>query len=390
MAKISAIQRLLDNQLTSKFARSLKHSDLPEGWADNPEIVALAEDAYREMGTESPFFKAWGGGNVLSNENGTPERVFRGLGENYKEATSNLPLTWVTPDHELANAYAYNSAKSLKNPSGGEVLSLYAKTASPFSFGFSGVADTTPQEMRGRIVKAISDSFVAGNISAAQGKKAIAKLKPLLTSDDGLVKNWEVWDNYPEIKESLSDIGHDALFALENGKPTYGVFNPAQLKSFFNRGTFNPADPNIYKGVIPAVGAGGLLALMGAEEAEAAQRGGASSEFWPAMARQFGLGTRGVIEGLGTGATLGFGDPGRWAADAIGLPSPETDIERQRVGLNAGVTDALTTFAGGVGAAKMAANPVVRGVGMELADKPLLGAGIGGLLGLLGYDYEEE
>ena len=115
-----------------------------------------------------------------------------------------------------------------------------------------------------------------------------------------------------------------------------------------------------------------------------------NSSFWPSMARQFGLGTRGVIEGLGTGATLGFGDPGRVIADVIGLPSPETDIERQRVGLNAGVTDALTTFAGGVGAAKMAANPVVRGVGMELADKPLLGAGIGGLLGLLGYDYEEE
>ena len=270
MAGISALQRLLDNALTANFAKSLKHSDLPEGWADNPEIVALAEDAYREMGTESPFFKAWSDGNVLSNENGSPERVFRGLGENYKEATSNLPLTWVTPDHELANAYAYHAAKSLKNPSGGEVLSLYAKTASPFSFGFSGVADTTPQEMRGRIVKAISDSFVAGKISAAQGKKAIAKLKPLLTSDDGLVKNWEVWDNYPEIKESLSDIGHDALFALENGKPTYGVFNPAQLKSFFNRGTFNPDDPNIYKGLIPAVGAGGMLALMGADEAEAA------------------------------------------------------------------------------------------------------------------------
>lgn len=112
-------------------------------------------------------------------------------------------------------------------------------------------------------------------------------------------------------------------------------------------------------------------------------------DFWPSMARQFGLGTRGVIEGLGTGATLGFGDPGRVIADFIGLPVPETDIERQRVGLNAGVTDALTTFAGGVGAAKMAASPVVRGVGMELADKPLLGAGIGGLLGLLTYDEED-
>ena len=48
------------------------------------------------------------------------------------------------------------------------------------------------------------------------------------------------------------------------------VFDPKNLKSTSNRGTFNPDDPNIYKGLIPAVGAGGLLSLLGAEEAEAA------------------------------------------------------------------------------------------------------------------------
>jgi hypothetical protein len=76
MAGISAIQRLLDNQLTSKFARSLKHSDLPEGWADNPEIVQLAEDAYREMGTESPFFKAWFGNSKVVDGKGNPLKVY--------------------------------------------------------------------------------------------------------------------------------------------------------------------------------------------------------------------------------------------------------------------------------------------------------------------------
>ena len=137
------------------------------------------------------------------------------------------------------------------------------------------------------------------------------------------------------------------------------------------------------KAIIPLT-VGGVLVPRTAEA-----DGSRDSGFWPEMARQFGLGTRGVIEGLGTGATLGFGDPGKVISDWIGLPVPQTDIERKRVGLNAGVTDALTTFAGGAGAAKMAANPVIRGVGMELADKPLLGVGIGGLLGLLTYDEED-
>ena len=352
MAGISAIQRLLDNQLTSKFARSLNHSDLPEGWADNPEIVALAEDAYREAGTESPFFKAWFGNSKVVDEAGEPLKGYHGSAAEFDvfrpSKTGNLgPAIYTSPDREAAEEFA-------KTHDGANIYELFINSENPLTLSNSLEAS---EEFWGKL---------AGKTEA----DAIA---------------------------DLHKQGYDGAWAVGRGESRWGntapeiaVYSPYQLKSTSNRGTFNPADPNIYKGLIPAVGAGGLLSLIGAEEAEAAQRGGASSEFWPAMARQFGLGTRGVIEGLGTGATLGFGDPGRWVADAIGLPSPETDIERQRVGLNAGVTDALTTFAGGVGAAKMAANPVVRGVGMELADKPLLGAGIGGLLGLLGYDYEEE
>ena len=49
-------------------------------------------------------------------------------------------------------------------------------------------------------------------------------------------------------------------------------FPPEQIKSTSNRGTFNPADPNINRAIPLAVGAGGLLELTGAEEAEAAPK----------------------------------------------------------------------------------------------------------------------
>jgi hypothetical protein len=572
MAGISAIQRLLDNQLTSKFAKSLKHSDLPEGWADNPEIVALAEDAYREAGTKSPFFKAWFGNSKVVDASGQPLEVYHGTNayglKKFKPGNSGYlgGGIYTTPERAIAERYTdYDT-----------VHSLFERMENPFVV--SG-ADSAPV-----ILKKLYGNGAEKALAKREAKQSNAS--KILTKADA---------------KKLQQKGYDGIFWDAPSGKEYSTLDPSALKSTSNRGTFNPADPNIYKGLIPAVGAGGLLALMGAEAAEAAVRpdiedvigkaidgqawagrkagslessvakdaldgsakynggdgyftehgltwrneangwtpaqiaegyrgiydspdtvvvpnvlgvnpsakealwnpngkdsrswympiapykkgfkgvtlydpeasqverllkdrgyweGGStssiftptlgersksigsgtlsavnspsfentirgledwskrnlpkvtgaatgaaiplltpeeaeadaplSSDFWPSMARQFGLGTRGVIEGLGTGATLGFGDPGRWVADAIGLPSPETDIERQRVGLNAGVTDALTTFAGGVGAAKMAANPVVRGVGMELADKPLLGAGIGGLLGLLGYDYEEE
>ena len=267
MAGISMMQKLLDNALTSKFAKSLKHSDLPEGWADNPEIVQLAKEAYKQMGTKSPWFKAWNGG-----EGNSVNRVFRGLGEKYNEADTDLPFVWVTPSRELANSYAYNSAKKLalqNKENQGNLLSLYINSSRPFDFGFGGVVDTTPQEMRSRIVKAIVDSFTQGRISAEEGKRLINALKPLQVADDGLVKNWEVWDKYPEIKEALEGVGYDSLFALEGDVPTIGLFRSQSAKSTLNDGTFNPDDPNIYKGLIPAVGAGGMLALLGPEDAEA-------------------------------------------------------------------------------------------------------------------------
>jgi hypothetical protein len=215
-----------------------------------------------------------------------------------------------------------------------------------------------------------------------KGFKGVTLYDPEASQVERLLKDRGYWEGgstssifTPTLGERSKSIGSGTLSAVNS-------------PSFENtiRGLEDWSKRNLPK--VTGAATGAAIPLLTPEEAEADAP--LSSDFWPAMARQFGLGTRGVIEGLGTGATLGFGDPGRWVADAIGLPSPETDIERQRVGLNAGVTDALTTFAGGVGAAKMAANPVVRGVGMELADKPLLGAGIGGLLGLLGYDYEEE
>lgn len=46
--------------------------------------------------------------------------------------------------------------------------------------------------------------------------------------------------------------------------------------------------------------------------------------------RAFSLGSRNVLEGLGKGATLGLGDPGRVISDWMGLAKPETDAERMR------------------------------------------------------------
>lgn len=78
MAVTSMLQRILDNALTAKFAKSLDQNDLPEGWADNPEIVQLAEDAYSVMGTESPWFKSWFGKSKVVDKSKDPKHIYHG------------------------------------------------------------------------------------------------------------------------------------------------------------------------------------------------------------------------------------------------------------------------------------------------------------------------
>ena len=55
---MDALRRLVNNPKTAKFARSLNHADLPKGWDNDPEIVQLAADVWKEQGERSPFFKA--------------------------------------------------------------------------------------------------------------------------------------------------------------------------------------------------------------------------------------------------------------------------------------------------------------------------------------------
>lgn len=96
--------------------------------------------------------------------------------------------------------------------------------------------------------------------------------------------------------------------------------------------------------------------------------------------RDMGIGARGVVEGLGTGATLGMGNPGRYVADWLNLPEARTETEKRRKGTVQGIADAVPMIAGGAGAARAALSPVVRGVGASLASTPKTDAALGGLL----------
>lgn len=84
-------------------------------------------------------------------------------------------------------------------------------------------------------------------------------------------------------RKALEDIGHDGIRIVgdQKGKvPSPGLeewaadqwvaFNPTQIKSTFNQGTFDPTNPNILKSALPyAIAGGGLMSALSPSDAAA-------------------------------------------------------------------------------------------------------------------------
>lgn len=112
------------------------------------------------------------------------------------------------------------------------------------------------------------------------------------------------------------------------------------------------------------------LDMGGASTPSEPQRG-EEPGFIDRAGRALGLGTRNVIEGLGKGASLGLGDPGRVVSDILGLPQAETDAERLRGAIIEGAAGTLPTLGAG-GALSKASAPAVRYIGDTLRTAPIL------------------
>ena len=221
-----AILDLLTNSKTAKFAESLKHSDLPTGWADDPEIVDLAAKAWQEAGTESPFFKAWFGGSKVVDDAGKPLTVYHGTGVDNidvfrKSKIGNLgPAIYFTPNQSEAVKYA----ASRNGGDGGSVYDVFVKSQKPWKISGS---NASPEEFWAKI--------------------------PGETEADAI--------------KNLKKKGYDSVWA---GDDEIAIYDPKKIKSVNNRGTFNPADPNIYRTLAPlGVGTAAMTAALLGDGSEA-------------------------------------------------------------------------------------------------------------------------
>jgi hypothetical protein len=60
------------------------------------------------------------------------------------------------------------------------------------------------------------------------------------------VGNWNFIEDQ-RVQQAIRDLGFDSFYVQEKGEKNLGIFDPSDVKSLFNRGSYDPTTPDISK-----------------------------------------------------------------------------------------------------------------------------------------------
>lgn len=178
--------------------------------ANNSAEISAAKKEWEEKGTDSKYFKKWFGDSKVVDESGEPLVVYHGTEYDFDEfEASNASTDYDFPSGMYFSS-SINIAKTYTSPTSDIVMPLYLKIENPLELDANGrnyndFYDELYSAVRG-IDKDVYDGIIIHNIR-----------------DD-----WSQRDDGGEVAT------------------TYVTFNPEQIKSVDNQGTFDKSNPNIY------------------------------------------------------------------------------------------------------------------------------------------------
>lgn len=177
---------------------------------NNSAEISAAKKEWEEKGTDSKYFKKWFGDSKVVDESGEPLVVYHGTEYDFDEfEASNASTDYDFPSGMYFSS-SINIAKTYTSPTSDIVMPLYLKIENPLELDANGrnyndFYDELYSAVRG-IDKDVYDGIIIHNIR-----------------DD-----WSQRDDGGEVAT------------------TYVTFNPEQIKSVDNQGTFDKSNPNIY------------------------------------------------------------------------------------------------------------------------------------------------
>lgn len=208
--------------------------------------------------TNTPQFKKWFGKSTAVKADGSPRVFYRGQGHEYnpdynfsKTDANRNKLTWVAQSKEFVERGQYNGENGQ-----GDLWEVYIKAENPFYIGLidssSDQAEKNPKTLYEDLKKRMGREAKYGRITKKQLEEFLKKIDYLRQGkrSDGKVstENGPVYyylDKDTTLVNAIKDLGYDSIMGIEDNTNTYALFEPTQVKSIYNKGTFDENNRDI-------------------------------------------------------------------------------------------------------------------------------------------------
>lgn len=183
-------------------AAGMSASDLAEKYPlqIRSDVHGLVPGGVGKVATDSVEFKEFFGASKVVGDDETPLRVYHGTRYDFKQFDGYEVPGWFSANAKLSNErYAFGDSEDC----GPNVIPVYLSIKNP--------------------------KVIDGDMDDA--------------GDNGSPLHMQINDS--AYVESLIEEGYDGIVVNENGFKTFAAFYPAQIKSVFNRGTWDRGDPAI-------------------------------------------------------------------------------------------------------------------------------------------------
>lgn len=194
-----------------------------------PDAPAIEVPTAPKLNT--PAFKNWFGNSKIVDDKGAPIVMYHGTKHQFEKFDPKIGYQgamFFSPKREFAENYM--GGTDVREP-----IAVYISAKNPFDYD-------NPKHRQAVIELAIENTPIYKNAPDQAGMRRV--LEDALTSKDS---NWTTIED-TGFQNAIKKLGFDSFYVKESGVKNIGVYDPTQIKSVFNKGTFNPKDPRILYG----------------------------------------------------------------------------------------------------------------------------------------------
>lgn len=208
--------------------------------------IGMAE----EPGT--PAFKKWFGDSKIANGQGEPVVMYHGTNQDIEAFKG---ITWASVETSLPYEYALTKGKD-GDATGANIMPVYMRIENPFDADSLSYSITARSFLAGILHQANANGK---KFTKAEGERFKALRAVILESakSEASDQKYNRYDFWNEAQKFFGEAGSEAILEVlklaefdgikmvQGGETTYGAFSPEQVKSVYNRGTFDGNDPRI-------------------------------------------------------------------------------------------------------------------------------------------------